>query len=177
MDRFGICMIDLMTVLLLTVMALIAEESRQAKPIGVVEEAFVMVSGEVVAAQNNLQSAEWRDGDSSIVRLEGIRTTTELTPVERQSKKVFAALIFEPQPEAKVAFSAFRASTFAGPESSILAISASGAATVTCNIMGVDGKPSQWKFSFEEGGSHELVFTSKRSGNGVKTEVVHRELL
>lgn len=170
-------MIDLMTVLLLTVMALIARDGRPAKPVGVVERAFVMVSGEVIAAPNGLQSAAWRDGDFAFISLDGLAEIVALTPTERRSDGMFATLVYQPQPQATVVFSSFRSSVFEEPESSVLEIASAGPATLKCSVIGLEGRPEELSFEIEEGGSYEFIFTSTRVGNGVTTTVARRELL
>jgi len=69
MRRFNISMIDLMTVLLLTVMALISSEGRPARRSGDVDQAFVMISGEIISEHGKLESVVWKEARNPVAEL------------------------------------------------------------------------------------------------------------
>ncbi|NQV27100.1 MAG: hypothetical protein HQ518_22355 [Rhodopirellula sp.] len=170
MGRFTIFMLDLMTVLLLTVIVLIAEEKETSVPAGDVDLGFVSLSARVTAAPGDLDSFTCNiEGQKVACSLVDLKETTKVSADQTPAGTgVFAAIDFRPTArEVILRFSAYYASSFEKPLKVTCQMLTDGESELTLQVVSIKGKEER-KPQRLPSGQHTIHFIVEREGSGLR---------
>lgn len=179
--RFTTSLVDLMTVLFLTVIALIADQRQPSPPAGDVRDPFVLISGTVTANRNVISSFVWKEEGNPIANLDGIAVgpAAQLS-APPQKDGVFALIDFARGEKETVTFSAFITSVgdaSADPSNATREImcmfTVDGGAVLKVDIVSLHGLEKSETVEIGPG-EHQLLFTSRKTGNLLTTSFERR---